>query len=73
MESILSELKEFSDIVIIDTPPAIISDSIALSPKVDGVLIVIEPGGTRIGPAQVLMEQLQRAGAGGRRRAEPDF
>ena len=30
---------------------------------VDGVLIVIEPGGTRIGPAQVLMEQLQRAGA----------
>jgi capsular exopolysaccharide synthesis family protein len=63
MEMILSELKERSDIVIIDTPPAIISDSIALSPKVDGVLIVIEPGGTRIGPAQVLMEQLQRAGA----------
>jgi Mrp family chromosome partitioning ATPase len=26
-------------------------------------LIVIEPGGTRIGPAQVLMEQMQRAGA----------
>ena len=64
MELILSELKELSDIVIIDTPPAIISDSIALSPKVDGVLIVIEPGGTRIGPAQVLMEQLQRAGRG---------
>jgi polysaccharide biosynthesis transport protein len=63
MESILSELKELFDLVIIDTPPAIISDSIALSPKVDGVLIVIEPGGTRIGPAQVLMEQLQRAGA----------
>lgn len=63
MEKILSELKEVSDIVIIDTPPAIISDSIALSPKVDGVLIVIEPGGTRIGPAQVLMEQLQRSGA----------
>ena len=63
MAKILSELKEMSDIVIIDTPPAIISDSIALSPKVDGVLIVIEPGGTRIGPAQVLMEQLQRAGA----------
>ncbi len=63
MEKILSELKERSDIVIIDTPPAIISDAIALSPKVDGVLVVIEPGGTRIGPAQVLMEQLQRAGA----------
>ena len=63
MEKILSELKEMSDIVIIDTPPSIISDSIALSPKVDGVLILIEPGGTRIGPAQVLMEQLQRAGA----------
>ena len=63
MEMILSELKEKSDIIIIDSPPAIISDAIALSPKVDGVLVVIEPGGTRIGPAQVLMEQLQRAGA----------
>ena len=63
MEKILSKLSDMYDIVIIDTPPAIISDSIALSPKVDGVLIVIEPGGTRIGPAQVLMEHLQRAGA----------
>ena len=63
METILDAMKDKSDIVIIDSPPAIISDSIALSPKVDGVLIVIEPGGTRIGPAQVLMEHLQRAGA----------
>ncbi len=63
MEKILAELKELSDIVVIDTPPAIITDAIALSAKVDGVLIVIEPGGTRIGAAQVLMEQLQRAGA----------
>ena len=63
MEKILNSLKEKVDIVIIDTPPAILSDPIALSAKVDGVLIVIKPGSTRIGAAQVLMEQLQRAGA----------
>jgi len=63
MEKILNGLKEVVDIVIIDTPPAILSDPIALSAKVDGVLIVIKPGSTKIGAAQVLMEQLQRAGA----------
>jgi Mrp family chromosome partitioning ATPase len=30
---------------------------------VDGVLIVIKPGSTRIGSAQVMMEQFQRSGA----------
>jgi non-specific protein-tyrosine kinase len=63
MDQILAELMEIADLVIIDTPPAIISDPIALSAKVDGVLVVIEPGKTKIGAAQVLMEQLNRAGA----------
>lgn len=63
MERVLSEFRELADLVIVDSPPGIISDPIALSAKVDGVLVVIEPGRTRIGPAQVLMEQLNRAGA----------
>jgi capsular exopolysaccharide synthesis family protein len=63
MEQILSELSTKTDIVILDTPPAIVADPIALSAKVDGVLLVIEPGKTKIGSAQVLMEQLNRAGA----------
>jgi len=61
MDSILNTLNEQSDIVIIDTSPSIVSDPIVLSTKVDGVLIVVEPGKTKIGSAQVLIEQLERA------------
>ena len=39
------------------------SDPITLSAKVDGVLIMVEPGKTKIGSTQVLIEQLQRANA----------
>jgi succinoglycan biosynthesis transport protein ExoP len=63
MEKMLDELKGKANIVILDTPPGFVTDPIALSAKVDGVLIVISPGKTRIGSAQVLMEHLQRAGA----------
>jgi len=63
MDSILNELKKQSDIIILDSAPAIVSDPIALSAKVDSVLITVEPGKTKIGSAQVLLEQLQRANA----------
>lgn len=63
MDLVLNELKEKADIVIIDTAPTIITDPIVMSAKVDGVLVVIEPGKTKIGAAQVMLEQLQRAGA----------
>ena len=63
MTRILNELKEKSDIIILDSPPTIVADAIAMSMKMDGVLLVIEPGKTKIGAAQVLMEQLNRAGA----------
>ena len=63
MEQIIDELKESYDLVIIDSPPAVVVDPIVLSAKVDGVLMVIEPGKTRIDAAQVVLEQLHRAGA----------
>jgi capsular exopolysaccharide synthesis family protein len=63
MARILSELREKSDIVIIDSPPSIVADPIAMSVKMDGVLLVIKPGKTKIGAAQVFMEQMNRAGA----------
>lgn len=63
MTALLRELKDESNIVIADSPPAIVADPIVLAAKMDGVLIVVEPGKTRIGAAQVLKEQLQRAGA----------
>ena len=63
MNKILDELKEMVDIVILDAPPGIIADPIVLSARVDGVVFVIEPGKTKIDAAQVMMEQLNRAGA----------
>ncbi|MFC2053440.1 polysaccharide biosynthesis tyrosine autokinase [Chloroflexota bacterium] len=63
MDTILENLIQRADIVIIDTSPAIVSDPIALSAKVDGVLVIVEPGKTKISSAQVLMEQLGRADA----------
>jgi polysaccharide biosynthesis transport protein len=62
-KQILSKLKESFDVIIMDSAPSIVSDPIILSTKVDGVLLVIKPGSTKIGPAQVMMEQFQRAGA----------
>ena len=63
IHSILRSLEERFDMVIIDSPPVIVTDPITLASKVDGVLLVIEPGKTKIGAAQVVMEQMQRAGA----------
>ncbi len=63
MHKIITELKEMADIVILDAPPGIVADPIVLAAQVDGVLLVFEPGKTKIDSAQVLIEQLNRAGA----------
>ena len=63
MEQILADLEKVTDMIILDSPPFIVSDPIVLSAKVDGVLLVIKPGATRIEAAQSMLEQLQRAGA----------
>jgi capsular exopolysaccharide synthesis family protein len=63
MTKIITELKEMVDIVVLDAPPGIVADPIVLAAQVDGVVLVIEPGKTKLDSAQVLMEQLNRAGA----------
>jgi len=63
MEQILADLEKVTDLIILDSPPFIVSDPIVLSAKVDGVLLVIKPGSTRTEVAQSMLEQLQRAGA----------
>jgi capsular exopolysaccharide synthesis family protein len=63
MERIIDELKRSYDLVIMDSPPAVVVDPIVLSAKVDSVVVVIEPEKTRIDAAQVVLEQLDRAGA----------
>ena len=49
--------------VIIDSPPFVVSDATVLSAKVDGVLLVIQPGRTHAEAARAMLAQLNRAGA----------
>jgi polysaccharide biosynthesis transport protein len=63
MEQILKGLEEITDTVIIDGPPAIVSDAAVLASKVDGVLLVIRPGQTREEVARAMLEQMRRVGA----------
>jgi polysaccharide biosynthesis transport protein len=63
MTQILSRLVESASVVIIDSPPFVVSDSTVLSAKVDGVLLVIQPGKTHAEAARAMLTQLNRAGA----------
>jgi Mrp family chromosome partitioning ATPase len=63
MDHILSRLAERADVVVIDSPPFIVSDAMMLAAKVDGVLVVVRPGHTRKKFALAMMEQLRRADA----------
>ncbi len=63
MNTVLAGLKKSSDIIIIDSAPAIVSDAQVLSAKVDGVLVVVRPGKTQEEEIRATLEQLKRAGA----------
>lgn len=64
MMEIVSALHEVNDVVIIDTPPVMaVTDSSILAPKVDGVLLVIRPGETKMAAAKQTVEQLRRVNA----------
>ncbi len=63
MTQILDQLSENYDVVILDSPPSIVTDPVVLSARVDGVIMIIEPGKTKIDSAQAMLEQLHRSGA----------
>jgi capsular exopolysaccharide synthesis family protein len=60
--SILDELKETFEVVIVDAPPLVISDAYNLASKVDGVILILEPGQTTEEQAKGIKDQLDRAG-----------
>ena len=60
---ILARLVESASVVIIDSPPFVVADSTVLAAKVDGVLLVIQPGKTHAEAARTMLAQLDRAGA----------
>jgi succinoglycan biosynthesis transport protein ExoP len=61
--AVLADLRDDFDVVIVDGPPLVISDAYNLAAKVDGVILVLEPGQTMEDQAKVIKEQLNRAGA----------
>lgn len=63
MSRTLETLKEVADVIIVDGPPFIVSDSLALSAKMDGVLIVVSPGKSRRDLLQKIKVQMERAHA----------
>jgi capsular exopolysaccharide synthesis family protein len=63
MGQILDNLEKRSDVVVIDGPPGLVADSIVLSKKTDGVLLVIRHGYTHERQLRTAIEQFERANA----------
>lgn len=63
MSKILKELRDQFDMIVIDTPPAIVTDAQILASKADGVIYVIRPGKTRAVIARTPLEEFERVGA----------
>jgi non-specific protein-tyrosine kinase len=64
MGELLDELRSMADFVIIDSAPVlVVADSLALAPRVDGVLVVADAQGTSRGALASARVQLEQVGA----------
>jgi succinoglycan biosynthesis transport protein ExoP len=64
MQQFLEYLQKSVDVVIIDAPPLLaVTDALVMSSLTDGVLLIVDAGGTRIGEAVQGKTQLDQAGA----------
>ena len=63
MEGFLDYISNLVDVVIIDSPPAVVTDPVVISSKVDGVLLIIYPGQTKLNSLKLALDQLENAGA----------
>ncbi|MFH2040856.1 MAG: polysaccharide biosynthesis tyrosine autokinase [Chloroflexota bacterium] len=61
MKWIIEQLATLADFVVIDSPPSLVADAQILASRVDGVLLVIQPGTTHIDSACATVEQLSRS------------
>ena len=61
--SILGDLREKHELIVIDAPPLIIADSYNLASRVDGVILVMVPGETSEDQARTIKEHLDRSKA----------
>ncbi|MCB0200076.1 MAG: CpsD/CapB family tyrosine-protein kinase [Anaerolineae bacterium] len=64
METLLHDLVESADLVLIDAPPVVaVSDASVLAAKVDGVLLVLKAGQTKRDYARQAKETLEKVNA----------
>jgi len=64
MGRILEELRQHMDVVLLDTPPAlVVADAALLGSQVDGTLLVTDRGQTRRNMAKQAVKELRRVGA----------
>jgi non-specific protein-tyrosine kinase len=64
MAGLLGLIGEQADTILVDSPPVTaVTDAVILAGQVDGVILVIEAGKTRIGAALQAKEQFERVGA----------
>lgn len=63
MSQTLKDLKKRFDVIIIDSPPMIVSDAQILSSKVDGLIFLVIPGQTKAITARRPIEELKRIDA----------
>jgi non-specific protein-tyrosine kinase len=63
MDDLLAELRNAAEFVLIDTPPTlVVSDTLGLAPKVDGVIVVADASSTHLASIEHLRHQLERGG-----------
>jgi succinoglycan biosynthesis transport protein ExoP len=59
----IEEMRAYADVIIIDSPPIFLADTLVLSGKVDGVLVVLRPGYTRKKSVVRILDHFQKTGA----------
>ena len=63
IDAFLKRLRQRFDLILIDSPPATTStDGLAISPKVDGVVLVLEAEKTRWPVAESVRDRIMRSG-----------
>ncbi len=64
MIEILEGLATQADMVVLDSPPAgVVTDAVVMAPRVDGVILVVQPGKTKLPILLQAVELLRRSGA----------
>ncbi len=64
MQTILNDLREQADVLIIDAPPLLaVTDAAVLAARADRVVLVLQPGVTKLELARKSVEQLHHVGA----------